>query len=55
VKGGLLLLPHEPPARLAEVAQLAEATGYDHFWLADERFRRFGQDVLPNARRALGR
>ena len=23
-----------------EVAKLAEATGYDHFWLADERFFR---------------
>lgn len=40
MKGGLLLLPHEPPARLAEVARLAGATGYDHFWLADERFFR---------------
>jgi 5,10-methylenetetrahydromethanopterin reductase len=40
VKAGLLLLPHDPPARLVEVAKLAEATGYDHFWLADERFFR---------------
>jgi 5,10-methylenetetrahydromethanopterin reductase len=40
VKGGLLLLPHESPARLAEVAALAEREGYDHFWLADERFFR---------------
>lgn len=40
MKGGLLLLPHDPPARLAEVARLAEASGYDHFWLADERFYR---------------
>ena len=40
MKAGLLILPHDPPARLVEVAQLAEATGYDHFWLADERFFR---------------
>lgn len=40
MKAGLLLLPHDPPARLAESAALAEATGYDHFWLADERFFR---------------
>jgi 5,10-methylenetetrahydromethanopterin reductase len=40
VKAGLLLLPHDPPARFVEVAKLAEATGYDHFWLADERFFR---------------
>jgi 5,10-methylenetetrahydromethanopterin reductase len=40
VKAGLLLLPHDPPSRLVEVAKLAEAAGYDHFWLADERFFR---------------
>lgn len=40
MKGGLLLLPHDPPTRLAEVARLAEAGGFDHFWLADERFFR---------------
>jgi 5,10-methylenetetrahydromethanopterin reductase len=40
VKAGLLLLPHDSPGRLAEVAKRAEATGYDHFWLADERFFR---------------
>jgi 5,10-methylenetetrahydromethanopterin reductase len=40
VKAGLLLLPHDPPDRLVEVAKLAEAAGYDHFWLADERFFR---------------
>jgi len=40
VKAGLLLLPHDPPARLVESVALAEATGYDHFWLADERFFR---------------
>jgi len=40
VTGGLLLLGHEPTARLAELARLAEATGLDHLWLADERFYR---------------
>jgi len=40
VNAGLLLLPHDPPDRLVEVAKLAEAAGYDHFWLADERFFR---------------
>ena len=40
MKAGLLLLPHDPPRRLVEVARLAEAAGYDHFWLADERFFR---------------
>ena len=40
MRAGLLLLPHDPPDRFAEVAQLAEATGYDHLWLADERFFR---------------
>jgi 5,10-methylenetetrahydromethanopterin reductase len=37
---GLLLLPSQPAARLAEIAQLAERTGYDYLWLADERFFR---------------
>lgn len=40
MKAGLLLLPHDPPHRLVEVAKLAETAGYDHFWLADERFFR---------------
>ncbi len=40
MKGGLLLLPHDAPHRLVEVATLAERAGYDHFWLADERFFR---------------
>lgn len=40
MRGGLLLLPHDLPARLVEVARLAEGTGYDHLWLADERFFR---------------
>lgn len=40
MKGGLLLLPHEPPADLAALARLAEDAGCDHVWLADERFHR---------------
>jgi 5,10-methylenetetrahydromethanopterin reductase len=35
-----LLLPHEPPERLVAIARLAESCGYDHLWLADERFFR---------------
>src|SRR2546428_10458003 len=37
---GLLILPSYEPARLAALAEMAEATGYDDFWLADERFFR---------------
>jgi 5,10-methylenetetrahydromethanopterin reductase len=37
---GLLLLPTHPAPRLAALAQLAEHTGYDMLWLADERFFR---------------
>ena len=37
---GLLLLPSHPAGRLAEIAQLAERTGFDYLWLADERFFR---------------
>ena len=37
---GLLLLPSHPATRLAEIAQLAERTGYEYLWLADERFFR---------------
>jgi 5,10-methylenetetrahydromethanopterin reductase len=37
---GLLLLPALPPDRLAATARLAERTGYDYLWLADERFFR---------------
>ena len=40
MRAGLLLLAHDPPDRLAEVARLAESAGYDHLWLADERFFR---------------
>ena len=40
MRAGLLLLPHDPPARLIELARLAETAGYDHLWLADERFYR---------------
>jgi 5,10-methylenetetrahydromethanopterin reductase len=37
---GLLLLPAHPMARLRDLAQAAEALGYDDLWLADERFFR---------------
>jgi 5,10-methylenetetrahydromethanopterin reductase len=37
---GVLLLPTHASTRLAELAQLAERTGYDFLWLADERFFR---------------
>src|SRR3990167_5632858 len=40
LRTGLLMLPAYAPARLAELAALAEDTGYDDFWLADERFFR---------------
>jgi 5,10-methylenetetrahydromethanopterin reductase len=37
---GVLLLPTYAPNRLVGLAQLAERTGYDFVWLADERFFR---------------
>src|ERR671930_2187522 len=37
---GLLLLPTYTSDRLAALAQLAERTGYDFLWIADERFFR---------------
>jgi 5,10-methylenetetrahydromethanopterin reductase len=40
MKGGLLLLGHDPLERLAALARLAEAMGFEHLWLADERFFR---------------
>jgi 5,10-methylenetetrahydromethanopterin reductase len=40
LRTGLLMLPAWTPARLAELAALAEDAGYDDFWLADERFFR---------------
>lgn len=40
MKGGLLLLGHEPPNRLAELARLADVLRLDDLWLADERFYR---------------
>jgi 5,10-methylenetetrahydromethanopterin reductase len=40
MKTGLLVLPAYPGDRLGAIAELAEATGYDHLWIADERFFR---------------
>src|SRR5262245_38494020 len=40
LRTGLLLLPSHGPGRLADLAVLAEGTGYDALWLADERFFR---------------
>jgi 5,10-methylenetetrahydromethanopterin reductase len=37
---GLLILPTHPPERLVGIAKLAERTGYDYLWIADERFFR---------------
>jgi alkanesulfonate monooxygenase SsuD/methylene tetrahydromethanopterin reductase-like flavin-dependent oxidoreductase (luciferase family) len=36
---GLLLLPTYDSGRLGALAEMAEATGYDDLWLADERPR----------------
>jgi 5,10-methylenetetrahydromethanopterin reductase len=40
LRTGLLMLPAYAPARLADLAVLAESAGFDDFWLADERFFR---------------
>jgi 5,10-methylenetetrahydromethanopterin reductase len=40
LRTGLLMLPARAPARLADLAVLAESAGFDDFWLADERFFR---------------
>ena len=40
LRTALLVLPTYESARLAALAEMAEATGYDDFWLADERFFR---------------
>jgi 5,10-methylenetetrahydromethanopterin reductase len=37
---GLLMLGNQPMARMGEIARLAERTGCDTLWLADERFYR---------------
>ncbi len=46
LRTGLLMLPAYEPARLAALAALAEDTGYDDFWLADERSMRQVRDGL---------
>src|SRR5262245_26814297 len=40
LRTGLLLLPTYDSGRLSALAELAEGTGYDDLWLADERFFR---------------
>lgn len=40
LRTGLLMLPAYEPSRIADLAGLAESTGFDDFWLADERFFR---------------
>lgn len=40
LKAGLLLLGSDSIPRLIELARLAEASNFDHLWLADERFFR---------------
>jgi len=40
LRTGLLLLPTYDSGRLSVLAELAEGTGYDDLWLADERFFR---------------
>jgi 5,10-methylenetetrahydromethanopterin reductase len=40
MKYGLLLLGEHPPDRLTQLAQLAEAHGFQDVWLADEKFFR---------------
>ncbi|MBI4627463.1 MAG: LLM class flavin-dependent oxidoreductase [Candidatus Rokubacteria bacterium] len=40
MKTGVLFLGRYPVERLGRLAQLAEATGYDYLWHADERFFR---------------
>jgi 5,10-methylenetetrahydromethanopterin reductase len=40
VRTSVLLLPAYPAERLAGLAELIEATGYDRLWIADERFFR---------------
>ena len=37
---GLLLVGNHPVERMADMAGIAEANGYDVVWLADERFCR---------------
>ncbi len=37
IEMGLGLFPTEPPRRIIEVAQLAEALGYSHLWMGDSQ------------------
>lgn len=52
---GLLLLPAHGPERLAGIARLAERTGYDVLWVADERFFRDVYAVLTLCAQATER
>lgn len=40
MKGGLLLVGHDPPNRLVDLARLADVLRLDHVWIGDERFSR---------------
>jgi 5,10-methylenetetrahydromethanopterin reductase len=52
---GLLLLPAHGPDRLVGIARLAERTGYDVLWVADERFFRDVYAVLTLCAQATER
>ena len=49
LRTGLLLLPSRPSSELRDLAVLAEALGYNDFWLADERFFREVYSLLALA------
>lgn len=51
----LLMLGNQPIARLGELARLAERTGYDTVWLADERFYREVYGTLAHLAGRTGR
>ncbi len=52
---GLLVLPSFSAERLVAIAKLAERTGYDTLWLADERFFREVYASLAICAQATGR